>query len=74
MLIKILSLTTTLLILGGCTSSTPSYHPQNQKVYKKGFDDGCKTANGDYTKSHHLFNDNLDYHEGWFSGRKECNH
>ncbi len=41
-------------------------------IYVKGAEDGCTTANGDYTKDHHAFNTNYDYHEGWFAGRKYC--
>jgi len=62
-----------IIIISGC-SHEPSFQISNNDIYKKGYDDGCKTANGIYTKNHKLFNDNLDYHEGWFSGRQKCNH
>jgi len=56
----------------GCSNHQPSFKPQNISIYKQGYQDGCKTAHGDYTKNHTLFNDNLDYHEGWFTGRNRC--
>ena len=62
-----------LMILNGC-SQEPTFNPSNKHIYNQGYKDGCKTANGNYTKKHKLFQNNLDYHEGWFGGRKECNH
>jgi len=38
----------------------------------RGAEDGCATANGDYTKDHEAFNTNVQYHEGWFAGRRYC--
>jgi len=43
-------------------------------VYQKGIKDGCTTAQGDYKKSHTLFNNNKDYNNGWFLGRNRCRH
>jgi len=62
-----------MIILTGC-SQEPAFTPTHTKIFQQGYKDGCKTANGIYTKNHKLFNNNLDYHEGWFSGRKKCNH
>jgi len=62
-----------LIFLTGCNHPI-SFQPTNQDIFTQGYKDGCKTADGVYTKNHKFFNDNLDYHEGWFSGRKECNH
>ncbi len=42
--------------------------------YKKGIEDGCITAKGDYKKSHRLFNNDHDYNKGWFLGRNRCRH
>ncbi len=42
--------------------------------YKKGIQDGCTTAKGNYKKSHWLFNNNKDYNNGWFLGRNRCRH
>ena len=41
-------------------------------IYIRGAEDGCATANGDYTKDHDAFNNDMDYHEGWFAGRSYC--
>ena len=41
-------------------------------LFKQGRTDGCKTANGKYTKDRTLFNSEQDYHEGWFAGRQKC--
>jgi len=40
--------------------------------YKKGIQDGCTTAKGEYKKSHSLFKTNKDYNTGWFLGRNRC--
>ncbi len=40
--------------------------------YKKGIQDGCDTAKGEYTKSHTLFKNNKNYNTGWFLGRNRC--
>jgi len=44
--------------------------------FKKGIEDGCTTAKGDYKKSHTLFNNEMDYDykDGWFLGRNRCKH
>ena len=43
-------------------------------LLKRGIDDGCETAKGFYTKSHTLFNNEIDYYNGWFLGRNKCRH
>lgn len=40
--------------------------------YQKGIKNGCTTAKGNYKKSHFLFKNNNDYHQGWFLGRNKC--
>jgi len=40
--------------------------------FKKGVQDACKTADGDYTKDHNLFNNNESYKIGWEDGRLQC--
>ena len=62
-----------IIILSGC-SNQPTDTTKHNDIYKHGFQDGCDTANGIYTKNHKLFENSLDYHEGWFNGRKKCNH
>jgi len=82
--ISIISLGYILFSFSGCTSShVPEseggyyhekiYFGKNFSVnYKKGIVDGCTTSKGHYKKSHSLFNNNNDYNEGWFLGRKRC--
>jgi len=58
----------------GYTYSGVSFGKDLSDIYKKGIRDGCETAKGTYTKSHRLFNQNIDYYEGWFLGRNRCRH
>ena len=44
-----------------------------EETKQLGIKEGCKTAKGDYTKSHILFNNNIEYQKGWFIGRNRCN-
>lgn len=83
---KTLLITTTLttgLLLSACTSSSLSL--ENDYIYqginfgsdrdasfKHGVRDGCKTADGDYSKDHNLFNNNESYKVGWEDGRLQC--
>ncbi|MBD3788873.1 MAG: hypothetical protein IE885_00670 [Campylobacterales bacterium] len=49
------------------------YFGQNlDENYRHGIKDGCRTAQGEYTKSHRLFNNNQSYEDGWFLGRNKC--
>ena len=77
---------TTLFYLTGCGSSKVPEHRggyYHSGVYfgknfsdrfKEGIEDGCTTAQGDYKKSHILFNNDQDYSDGWFLGRNRCKH
>ncbi len=58
--------------LGGYTCSGISFGKNLSPLYKRGVRDGCQTAKGYYTKSHRLFNDDVDYYRGWFAGRRRC--
>jgi len=71
------------LLLSACTSSSVTH--ENDYVYqginfgsdrdasfKKGVQDACKTADGDYTKDHNLFKANTSYRIGWEDGRLQC--
>ncbi|RLA73017.1 MAG: hypothetical protein DRG30_06770 [Epsilonproteobacteria bacterium] len=67
------------LLFTACTSSKSG--PRQPKpmdthgkslVFIKGAEDGCTTANGDYSKDHDAFNNDIEYHKGWFAGRKYC--
>lgn len=58
--------------LGGYTYSGITFGKNLSQLYKRGVRDGCQTAKGYYTKSHRLFNDEVDYYRGWFAGRRRC--
>jgi hypothetical protein len=74
------------LLISGCHSKKPakkrevytyrkiSFGKHLSSAYKHGIRDGCETSRGIYTKSHRLFNNNIDYYNGWFSGRNRCRH
>ena len=74
------------ILLSGCGSNNiPKYKDgylyrgiyfgrNLSSTYKHGIRDGCETSRGIYTKSHALFNDDIDYYNGWFLGRKKCRH
>lgn len=68
------SLTGILITLSGCgiltTGTIPA--PANTPDYQAGYQDGCTTAHGDYTKNSELFKKNRDYYDGWFAGRSGC--
>ena len=59
------------LLLSGC--ATPPDPITQTPAYQEGKADGCRTANGEYTKDHTRFQTDTAYHEGWFAGRKACN-
>lgn len=69
-----------LLLLTACGSnskSTPQpYRPLNlshkSESFKQGAHDGCLTATEKYKKDHDAFNDDFDYNEGWWAGRRNC--
>jgi hypothetical protein len=64
--------------LGGCSGSlsvspSSSNPPSDSSPsYKEGYNDGCSTAHGTYTKESELFNTDKDYYDGWFAGRSAC--
>ncbi|WP_292663036.1 hypothetical protein [Nitratifractor sp.] len=67
------------LSLTGCGVNTwynpaPSTGDLSQKspAFQEGYKAGCKTAQGEYTKSSERFNADSEYHEGWFAGRSSC--
>jgi len=66
---------------GGSTSITHSndyvyrginFGPDRDATFKKGVQDACKTADGEYTKDHYLFNNSTSYRVGWEDGRLQC--
>ena len=72
--------TSGLLLLTACGSSgkhTPQpYRPLNlthkSANYRLGAHDGCVTAAEVYRKNHELFNNDFEYNEGWWAGRRNC--
>ena len=56
-----------------CTSSSNLPINAETPSFKAGSQDGCATANGAYTKNSDSFQNNKDYKNGWFHGRKKCN-
>jgi major membrane immunogen (membrane-anchored lipoprotein) len=60
------------LLFTACTSSSLPVNAQTPS-FKSGSQDGCATASGTYTKNSDSFNNNKDYQDGWFHGRKKCN-
>ena len=64
--------TTLLISLNGCgavTAEGPTPANINSPNYQIGYQDGCTTAHGDYTKNGQLFKSDRDYYDGWFAGR-----
>lgn len=55
-------------------TSTPTAVDLSQKTpaFREGYEAGCKTAQGEYTKSSERFNADSEYHDGWFAGRSAC--
>jgi len=64
----------TLPYLGGYVYSGITFGKNLSDYYKQGIRDGCRTAQGFYTKSHTLFKTADDYYDGWFLGRNRCRH
>ena len=64
-----------LFSLNGCgtvTTGGPAPAAVDSPGYKAGYQDGCTTAHGEYTKNHELFKNDRDYYDGWFAGRSGC--
>jgi len=66
-------ITASALFLGACTSSGGPAMSEQSPSFQNGAKAGCDTAKGMYTKDSTAFNNDSDYHEGWFYGRKKCN-
>ncbi len=71
-IINIAMIATTSLLFTACTSSSLPV-PVETASFKAGSQDGCATANGAYTKNSTSFNNDQEYKNGWFNGRKKCN-
>jgi len=65
----------TLTVFNGCSSQThqPTQPAPKTPSFIIGQHDGCKTAQGEYTKDSERFQNDTEYHEGWFEGRRQCN-
>ena len=69
----------TTLLFTACGSSKHSPQPyraldltHKSDRFKQGAHDGCVTAAEKYKKNHELFNNDFDYNEGWWAGRRNC--
>jgi hypothetical protein len=61
----------------GSSKSYPKpYKPLNltnkSQSYAQGASDGCATAAETYKKNHEAFNNDFEYNEGWWAGRRNC--
>ena len=70
--INVVMIATASLLFTACTSSSLPVNAQTPS-FKAGSQDGCSTAKGAYTKNSNSFQNNKDYKNGWFHGRKKCN-
>ena len=61
-----------LFLFSACTTSSTPEIVQSES-YKLGVQDGCATASGTYTKNSDSFNNDIEYADGWYAGRKNCN-
>jgi len=71
-IINIVLISTVSLLFVACSSSS-SPVPVETSSFKQGSQDGCATSKGTYTKNSNSFNNNKDYNDGWFYGRRKCN-
>ena len=80
----LIGITVIALSVTACKKSVPVPAAMKNLAYKpldlsgksaefvRGVNDGCDTAVNKYTKDHDGFNTNVEYHNGWFAGRKNC--
>ena len=69
------------ILFSACGNSSKSdapqpYRPLNldrkSESFKQGAHDGCVTAAETYKKDHEAFNNDFEYNEGWWAGRRNC--
>ena len=71
------------LLMNACTSSSVvlendyvyrgiNFGPDRDANFQQGVRDACKTADGDYTKDHQMFRNDVSYRVGWEDGRLKC--
>jgi hypothetical protein len=74
-------LLTSSLLFTACGSASKNAVPQPYRAlnldkksesFKKGAHDGCMTAAETYKKDHEAFNNDFEYNEGWWAGRRNC--
>ena len=70
-IINVLLVAVASLLFTACTSSSPVV--VQSPSFKLGSQDGCATAKGTYIKNSHSFNNDKEYQNGWYAGRKNCN-
>jgi hypothetical protein len=49
-----------------------NFGPERNEAFKTGVMDACRTADGDYTKDHERFENDISYRSGWEDGRLQC--
>jgi hypothetical protein len=49
-----------------------NYGPVTSPLFKKGVKDGCRTAEGFFTKDYTLSSSSKEYYNGWIEGRSHC--
>ncbi len=66
-------------VLSGCGGNSALEAPSSTTApansdpnFRAGYQDGCTTAHGEYTKDSKLFNADKNYYDGWFAGRSAC--
>jgi len=65
-------ITASAALMTACSSSGVNIEKQTPG-FQLGAKDGCATATGEYTKNSNSFQQDMDYQNGWFHGRKKCN-
>jgi len=82
--------TLSIVMLGGCASKTVcdkyskrggyychqgyNFGKSRSHIYKKGVNNGCRTANGYFVKDYSLSRVSQAYIDGWDAGRTKCRH
>jgi hypothetical protein len=72
-IINVSLIAATSLLFTACTSSNTPAPVVQSPSFKLGAQDGCTTASGAYTKNSEAFNNDKEYQNGWYAGRKNCN-
>ena len=78
--LKAILLLISFILLTACGSSRKSTPQLYRSLYLRGesesfiagANDGCETASETYKKDHEAFNNDFEYNEGWWAGRRNC--